>query len=114
MSDTSIYLTSIKKTSQMKRTKLFSFRVIAFTLMTLMTFSLFAQSITVNGTVTDDTGMPVIGATVIVVGDATRGTVTDIDGITRFANVPNDGSLRFSYVGMTVQTVPVQGRSGLM
>ncbi len=95
----------------MKRTKLFSFRVIAFTLMTLMTFSLFAQSITVNGTVTDDTGMPVIGATVIVVGDATRGTVTDIDGNYTLANVPNDGSLRFSYVGMTVQTVPVQGRS---
>lgn len=97
----------------MKRTKLLSFRVIMLSLMTLMTFSLFAQRITVSGTVTDDTGMPVIGATIIVVNETTRGTVTDIDGNYTLSNVPADGSIRFSYVGMTQQTVPVQGRSSI-
>lgn len=96
---------------QMKRMKLFSFRGIMLLLMSLMTFSLFAQTVTVSGTVIDDTGMPVIGATVIVVDDATRGTVTDIDGNYRLTDVPENGSLRFSYVGMTQQTVMVEGRT---
>lgn len=42
---------------QMKRMKLFSFRGIMLLLMSLMTFSLFAQTVTVSGTVIDDTGI---------------------------------------------------------
>ena len=39
------------------------------------------QSKIVKGTVVDETGEPVIGATVLVVGAAaTQGTVTDMDG----------------------------------
>lgn len=95
----------------MKRMKLFGFRGIMLLLMSLMTFPVFAQTITVSGTVTDDTGMPVIGATVIVVDVTTRGTVTDIDGNYRLTDVPENGSLRFSYVGMTQQTVMVEGRT---
>ncbi|MDD3789420.1 MAG: TonB-dependent receptor plug domain-containing protein [Petrimonas sp.] len=59
----------------------------------------------------DDSGLPVIGATVIVTGDVSRGTVTDIDGNYALSNVPSNGSLQFSYVGMVTQTVPVNGRS---
>ena len=39
------------------------------------------QAKSVKGTVVDETGEPVIGATVLIVGgSATQGTVTDMDG----------------------------------
>ena len=59
----------------------------------LMSLSLVAQNITVKGTVTDATyNDAVIGATIIVEGDATQGTVTDIDGNYTLANVPSDAT----------------------
>lgn len=66
---------------------------------------------TVSGTVTDDTGLEVIGATVIVVGNATHGTVTDFEGKYTLSNVPANGSLQISYVGMVTQVIPVNGRT---
>ena len=83
-----------------------------FTLiLSVMAFSLSAQTLTVKGTVTDDTGMTVIGATIIVQGDASRGTVTDIDGNYELDNVANNANLVFSYVGFKSQTIAVNGRS---
>ncbi len=64
----------------------------------------------VSGTVVDQTGEPVIGASVVVKG-TTGGTVTDIDGNFTIQNVPAKGSLVISYVGYTTQTVPVSGKS---
>ena len=66
-----------------------------------------------SGTVTDDTGYEVIGATIIVEGDASRGTVTDIDGKYTLTDVPADGSLQISYVGMRTQVVKVNGRTNI-
>ena len=80
-------------------------------IMNMIALSVFSQNLTVSGTVTDDTGTSVIGATVIVVGDASKGTVTDFDGNYTLTNVPSDASLQFSYVGMTIQVVPVNGRT---
>ena len=80
-------------------------------IMSVMAFGLYAQSITVKGTVTDDTGMTVIGATIIVESDASRGTVTDIDGNYELSNVASDANLVFSYVGFKSQIVSVNGRS---
>ncbi len=78
----------------------------------LCTLSVFSQNnVTVSGTVIDDEGFEVIGATVIVSGDATRGTITDIDGKYVLSDVPADGSLEFSYVGMTTSVIPVNGRT---
>lgn len=52
----------------------------------------------VQGTVKDETGMPVIGANVYIKG-TTIGTVTDADG--RFTiNTSSDDVLIFSYIGM--------------
>ena len=84
-----------------------------FALLWTVSLGLFAQNITVRGTVTDANNEPVIGATVIVSGDATRGTVTDIDGNFTLANVPQNGSLEISYVGMQTQVIPVNGRTTL-
>ncbi len=60
----------------------------------------------VRGTVVDETGQPVIGATIQIKGTS-QGTVTDVDG--RFnLSAPANGTLVISYVGMRTQEVPVQ------
>ena len=59
----------------------------------------------VRGTVVDEAGEPVIGATILVKG-TTQGTTTDIDG--RFTlSAPANGTLVVSYVGMKTQEVAV-------
>lgn len=79
--------------------------------MWIASFTLFAQNITVSGTVIDTDNVPVIGATVVLQDDASHGSVTDIDGNYSISNVPVDASLQFSYVGMKTQLIPVNGRS---
>ena len=50
----------------------------------------------ISGTVTDPTGMPVIGATVLEKGNPTNGTITDIDG--KFSlPVKKDAVISISY-----------------
>ena len=60
--------------------------------------------ITISGTVTDDTGTPLIGASILAAG-TTTGTVTDIDG--EFSlTVPTEATqLTVSYTGFATQTV---------
>lgn len=75
--------------------------------------SLYAQNITVSGTVTDNVFKePLIGVTIVIEG-TTDGTVTDIDGNYTINNVPSNGSLVVSYVGMQSQTVAVNGRANI-
>ncbi|MDD3901777.1 MAG: TonB-dependent receptor [Dysgonamonadaceae bacterium] len=59
----------------------------------------------VRGTVVDDLGEPVIGATIQIKG-TTQGTVTDIDGVFNLT-APAGGTLVISYVGYTTQEVRV-------
>jgi TonB-linked SusC/RagA family outer membrane protein len=67
-----------------------------------------AQNKQVSGTVVDEAGMPVIGASIGVKGDASIGTVTDLDG--KFTlNVPASAkALTIRYLGMTDREVAVQ------
>ena len=68
---------------------------------------LYAQGISVKGTVTDASGEPLIGASVVVKGNTSLGTVTDFDGNYKL-NVPSEQSvIVFSYVGMTTREVKV-------
>ena len=69
---------------------------------------LYAQNgVTVKGSVTDSAGEPLIGASVVVKGQSSLGTVTDFDG--NFSiKVPSESSvLVFSYVGMSTKEVKV-------
>lgn len=68
-----------------------------------------AQDKSVSGTVIDETGEPVIGATVMVKGTK-NGTATDIDGKYALTTLPS-ATLVFSYVGYTSQEIPVGGRN---
>lgn len=70
-----------------------------------------AQSLTVSGTVKDTTGEPVIGATVVVLGEANKGATTDLDGNFTIQAVPSSATLRITFVGMKPQEVAVNGRS---
>ena len=77
-------------------------------LMLLVPLVMWAQGgIKVSGTVIAEGGDPLIGATVLVKGNASRGTITDIDGNFQL-EVPSEQSvLVFSYVGMTSKEVRV-------
>jgi TonB-linked SusC/RagA family outer membrane protein len=70
--------------------------------------ALHAQNgVTVKGTVTDASDEPLIGASVVVKGQTSLGTVTDFDGNFTI-KVPSESSvLVFSYVGMTTREVKV-------
>lgn len=69
------------------------------------------QPITVIGKVIDESGGPLPGVNIIVVG-STRGVATDIDG-TFTINVLPDDKLIVSFLGMQDQIVSVQNRKEL-
>ena len=65
----------------------------------------FAQQKTVSGTVSDENGLPLPGATVLISGTST-GTSTDFDG--KYQLTANIGDkLEISYVGYSTQSVTV-------
>lgn len=66
------------------------------------------QNRKVEGVVTDNTGTPLPGVTVVVKGTM-QGTVTDVNGRFSFSAVPAGASLVFSFVGMRPQEMPVAG-----
>lgn len=74
-------------------------------LMMLVSSVAFAQNNTVSGNVTDNSGEPIIGATIKVKGGAaTQGTITDIDG--NFSLMVAPGStLIISYLGCETKEV---------
>lgn len=67
------------------------------------------NGIAVRGTVTDHTGMPLVGVNVVVKG-TTIGTVTDIDGNFDLTNVPQGSILQFSYIGYKNQEMKAQAK----
>ena len=77
-----------------------------------LSFSSYAQDITVKGVVKDSKfGDPIIGASVLVKG-TTNGTISDMDGNFTLA-APKDGTLTISYIGYKSQEIPVNGQQNL-
>lgn len=68
-----------------------------------------AQVLKVSGTVADQNGQPVIGATVAVAG-TTEATITDTSGVYQI-QASADATLEVSYVGMKTNLVEVNGRT---
>lgn len=74
-----------------------------FLLTMLLGCSAAMAQITVNGEVTDNTGEPLIGVSIVAAGQTT-GTTTDIDG--KFMiRVDQGANLTFSYIGYTSKTL---------
>ncbi|MBO6045706.1 MAG: carboxypeptidase-like regulatory domain-containing protein, partial [Bacteroidales bacterium] len=77
--------------------------VVLTSVMCLMGTLAYGQNRAISGTVVDGSGLPVIGATVMVVGNSSIGTVTNADGA--FAlNVPAGSTISVSCIGYATQT----------
>lgn len=77
----------------------------------LMTLTSFAQQITVNGVVLDETDTPLIGAT-IQVKNTQKGVITDFDG--KFSIKANsNATLVVSYIGYQNQEIKLKGQKNL-
>ncbi len=68
------------------------------------------QSHKVSGTVIDDTGAPLPGATITIKGSF-AGSLTDIDGNFSLAGLKGDETLVISFVGMLQQEIAIQGKT---
>ncbi|CCY92459.1 tonB-linked outer membrane protein SusC/RagA family [Bacteroides sp. CAG:1076] len=85
---------------------------LVFILMSLLfVATTYAQrTVTVQGVVTDaNFNEPVIGANILVKG-TTLGTICDVDGKYLLENVPANGTLVFSFIGMKTVEVKVDGK----
>ena len=82
---------------------------LALVMVLCLSFPALAQKITVTGNVSDPTGEPLIGASVLVQG-TTTGEQTDFDGNFTLQVDPN-ATLVVSYVGYHTQNVPVNGQT---
>lgn len=96
-----------------KKKQIRNLRVFLATLMSLLFLShgsIFAQNtLRVSGTVFDNTGEPLIGASIIEKG-TTNGTSADLDG--KFVlNVQPNATLVFSMVSFKTQEIPVNGKT---
>lgn len=71
------------------------------------------KNITVTGQILDDSGLSVIGASVVLKENSSKGTVTDLDGNFTLPDVPSDGTLLISSIGMKLLEIPINGRTHL-
>ena len=83
-------------------------RLMAVALCLLLPAAMYAQLITVKGTVVDAKGEPLIGVSVMT--NSGSGAATDIDG-TYSVKADAKGTIAFSYVGYKSLTVNVDGQS---
>ena len=100
----------------MKMVKTYAAGWVRYTILSLLLAlwvapSALAQTVTVTGTVHDTEGYEVIGASVTVVGHQGLGIATDLNGAFKLQNVPSNGTLRISFVGMKTQDIPLNGRT---
>ncbi|MGQ8336991.1 TonB-dependent receptor [Sunxiuqinia sp. A32] len=70
------------------------------------------QVLSISGLVTDENGAPLPGVTVLLKG-TTIGVITNLDGEYSINEVPQDGVLIFSFVGMQDQEIPVNGQRSI-
>ena len=64
----------------------------------------------VRGLVTDSEGTPLPGVSVIIKGTST-GTITEANGTYSLSNVPENGTLQFSFMGMKAEEIAVSGQA---
>lgn len=74
-------------------------------------FSSFAQG-TVNGTITDEQGMPLAGVTVME-KNSSNGTVTDFDGNFVITTTQSSPVLVFSFIGFQTMEMPISNQTQL-
>ncbi|MFI3286081.1 MAG: SusC/RagA family TonB-linked outer membrane protein [Rikenellaceae bacterium] len=84
--------------------------LLSLTTLLLLSASAFAQGRKASGVVVDEAGIPVLGASVIVVG-TNLGVMTGLDGDFIITNIPKDANeLEISYIGYTTVIVAVSDK----
>ncbi len=73
------------------------------------TNSVTGQPISISGKITDSSGEAIPGATIHIKG-TTTGTITDMEGKYSLNNVPDDGILVVSFVGMKTKEISIKGK----
>ena len=68
------------------------------------------QTKQIKGTITNNSGEPIPGVTVLIKGTS-AGTITDLNGSYTFSEVPGNSTLVFSFIGMIPQEVLVEGKT---
>ena len=79
---------------------------------TLNKFAVPQTPVSISGLVLDEQGQPLPGTTVLVKG-TTIGTTTDLEGRYSLTLPTTAKTLVFSFVGMRMEELPIQGRSSL-
>lgn len=87
-----------------------TFRKLSFAISTLLLSCgvLFAQNITVGGSVVDENGEPLVGAVVVDKNNPGKGVVTDLSGKYEI-KVSDNAFLEYSFIGYDTQIKPVDG-----
>ncbi len=80
-------------------------KVMMSLIISMSCLAVYAQT-TVSGTVTDDTGEPLIGVSIMVKG-TTNGSITDFDGNFALSNVSAKDVLVFSYIGYGTKEITI-------
>ena len=83
---------------------------ILFLMLIMIPFLGIAQTSTISGKVTDTANSPLPGVTVMVKGTQ-NGTVTTNEGNFTLSNVPANGTVVFSFVGLKTIELPVDGKT---
>ncbi|WP_308503108.1 TonB-dependent receptor [uncultured Alistipes sp.] len=83
--------------------------LITLTVLLGLCLSTFAQQLQITGTVKDQTGTPVAGATILIEG-TTIGSTSNADG-SYTISAPSDAKLLFSFIGYQPQQIAVAGKT---
>lgn len=79
-------------------------------LVSLVSMTAYAQDFVCSGVVVDESGEPIIGASVFQKGSS-KGAVSDLDGAFKLAQVPEGSTITISYIGY--KTVEAKAAAGM-
>jgi len=74
--------------------------------------SMYSQSISVQGNVTDENNIPLLGVTILVKNES-RGTTTDFDGNFVIENINSGDVLQFSFIGFLTREITITNQKTL-
>ncbi len=87
-----------------------SLGIIIVCLLMLASAPLFAQTVSVSGTINDETGIPLPGVSILEQGTL-NGTTTDVEGKYAINIASGNSTLVFSFIGYRSQVIAVNNRS---
>jgi len=75
-------------------------------------FSMYSQSISIQGNITDENNIPLLGVTILVKNES-RGTTTDFDGNFVIEDINTGDVLQFSFVGFLTREITITNQKTL-